>query len=212
MAKSDIPKQSVRSELDERSADTDPITLFRRWMEDALNADLPEPTAVTIATADREARPTARLVLLKGYDAEGFVFYTNYLSRKGRDLAENSAAAMVCYWAELRRQVTMCGSVARVSPKTSDSYFATRARASQLSAWASEQSTVIEGREVLERRMADFEEQYRGRDVPRPPHWGGYRLVPDTIEFWQGRENRLHDRLRYTRRSDGGWRIERLAP
>ncbi len=212
MSASDIRRESAQPVLDERTVDPDPIKQFGRWMEGVLSADMVEPTAVTLATADRAAHPSARVVLLKAYDAGGFVFYTNYQSRKGLELSENPAAAMVCYWAELRRQAVICGSVVKVLPEESDRYFATRLRGSQLGAWVSEQSEVIDGREVLERRWVELEQTYRERDIPRPPHWGGYRLVPNTIEFWQGRENRLHDRILYTRQEDWSWRIERLAP
>ncbi len=212
MSASDIRRESAQPVLDERTVDPDPNKQFGRWMEDEHSADMVEPTAAALATADRAAHPSARMVLLKGYDAGGFVFHTNYQSRKGLELSENPAAAMLCYWAELRRQVVICGSVVKMPQEESDRYFATRLRGSQLGAWVSEQSRVIDGREILERRLAEFDRTYQERDIPRPPHWGGYRLVPDTIEFWQGRENRLHDRILYTRQEAGSWRIERLAP
>ncbi len=212
MSASDIRRESAQPMLDERMVDPDPIKQFGRWMEDALSADIVEPTAATLATADRAAHPSARIVLLKEYEAGGLVFYTNYRSRKGLELSENPAAALVCYWVELWRQIVICGSVVKIPPEESDRYFATRLRGSQLGAWVSEQSQVIDGREILERRLAEFDKTYQERDIPRPPHWGGYRLVPNTIEFWQGRKDRLHDRILYTRQEDGSWRIERLAP
>lgn len=181
-------------------------------MEEALAANLPEPTALTLATADAGGRPSARIVLLKDHDQRGFVFYTNYQSRKGRELQANPHAALVAFWPELERQVVITGAVTKVTAAESDEYFGTRPRGSQVGAWASEQSEVIAGRETLESRVAEFERRYAGQDVPRPPHWGGYRLAPEALDFWQGRPDRLHDRLRYRRGSDGRWVIERLAP
>ncbi|HEV2092491.1 MAG TPA: pyridoxamine 5'-phosphate oxidase, partial [Rubrobacter sp.] len=158
-----------------------------------------------------DGRPSARVVLLKGFDGRGFVFYTNYEGRKGRELEENPRAALLFYWGELERQVRVEGSVSRTSEEESDAYYASRPRGSRLGAWASEQSRAVEGREVLEDRIGDLEAEYEGREVPRPPFWGGYRVEPEVVEFWQGRENRLHDRIAY-RREDGGWKIERLQP
>jgi pyridoxamine 5'-phosphate oxidase len=166
---------------------------------------------MTLATATREGRPSARTVLLRGFDEGGFVFYTNYESRKGRELDENPQAALVFYWGALQRQVSITGRVARVSPSESEAYFSSRPHGHRLGAWASQQSRIIGDRRELEDRLAELEERYRDKDVPLPPYWGGYRVAPDTIEFWQGRPNRLHDRLRYTR-SDDGWVIQRLAP
>ena len=198
--------------LSEADVDPDPIRQFATWFEEAAAAGLYQPEAMTLATVTPEGRPSARLVLLRGFDGRGFSFFTNYDSRKGRDLAARPWAALVLFWAELHRQVRIEGRVELVSAEESDAYFAGRARGSQLSAWASPQSEVLEGRGVLERRVADLARQYEGRPVPRPPRWGGYRVVPDSIEFWQGRENRLHDRLCFRRRADGGWAIVRLAP
>ncbi len=205
-------REDERAGLSERDMDRDPIRQFARWMDAATDAGLPEPTAATLATADAAGHPSGRVVLIKGYDADGFTFFTNYLSRKGRDLAANPRAALVCFWPELERQVVIMGTVAPVSAAEADAYFRTRPRGSQIGAWASEQSAVIAGREVLERRVAEFGRRFDGQDVPRPPHWGGYRLAPEAIVFWQGRPDRLHDRLRYRRGSDGRWVIERLAP
>jgi pyridoxamine 5'-phosphate oxidase len=167
---------------------------------------------MTLATATRDGRPSARLVLLKGFDADGFVFFTNYQSRKGEELAENPYAALVFWWAELGRQVRIEGPVERVSDEESDEYFRTRPREARIGAVASDQSRVLPDRATLEARVANVEAELAGRDVPRPAHWGGYRVRPETFEFWQGRENRLHDRLRFRRASDGSWTVERLYP
>ncbi len=199
------------SKLSEKSVKADPIAQFALWFEEMLKHPSPEPYAVVLATATREGRPSARMVLLKNVDHRGFEFYTNYHSRKGRELAENPHGALLFYWGELRRQVRVEGPVEKLSPEESDAYFATRPFENQVSAWTSQQSRVIESREVLEKRFQELVEQYRGKPVPRPPHWGGYRLRPLQIEFWQGQPNRLHDRIRYTR-TDTGWKIERLAP
>jgi pyridoxamine 5'-phosphate oxidase len=197
--------------LSEADLAADPIAQFRVWFDQAVAAGLREPNAMTLATATRDGRPSARMVLLKGIDA-GFVFYTNYEGRKAHDLAENPWAALVFYWAELERQVRIEGRVELVSQEESDAYFASRAAESQLGAWASRQSQVIAGREVLERRLRELTAAYTDREIPRPPFWGGYRVIPDSIEFWQGRPGRLHDRLRYRRLADGAWLIERLSP
>ncbi|HEY8475819.1 MAG TPA: pyridoxamine 5'-phosphate oxidase [Chloroflexota bacterium] len=197
--------------LAETEVHPDPLVQFRSWFEAAVAARLPQPDAMALATATREGAPSARMVLLKGYDERGFVFFTNYESRKGREIAENPRAALVLYWPELRRQVRIEGSVEQLSSEASDAYFRTRPRDSQLAAWASRQSQVIESRAVLEQRMRALDEQYRGKPVPRPPYWGGYRLVPVAIEFWQGRPGRLHDRIRY-RLDRGRWIVERLSP
>jgi pyridoxamine 5'-phosphate oxidase len=190
----------------------DPIWRFARWLKAAQDAGLPEPTAMTLATASAEGVPAARMVLLKDFDERGFVFYTNMESDKGRDLAENPRAALVFYWAPLERQVRVTGEVSPVSAAESDAYFASRSRDARLGAWASRQSSVIPSRAALEARLAEYEARFPGEAIPRPPYWGGYRVAPRTIEFWQGRPGRLHDRLRYTRQGDGGWVIERLAP
>jgi pyridoxamine 5'-phosphate oxidase len=200
-----------RQPLTEEGVENDPIAQFARWYQRAAELVKPLPDAVVLATATRAGHPSVRMVLLKEFDAHGFVFYTNYRSRKGRELARNARASLLCYWGELERQVRIEGRVARLSARESDSYFVTRPRGSQLSAWASNQSAVVAGRGVLERRFAGFARRFHDA-VPRPPHWGGYRLVPDALEFWQGRDDRLHDRLLYRRLRGGGWKIVRLAP
>ena len=206
-----LRKEYTRTGLNETDASPDPIAQFRRWFDEALAADLHEPNATTLATATPDGRPSARVVLLKGFDERGFVFYTNYEGRKARELEINPLCALVVYWGELERQVRVEGRAGRISDEDSDAYFAGRPRGSQLGAWASEQSRPVRDRGALEVRLRELEAEYEGREVPRPPFWGGYRIEPETIEFWQGRENRLHDRLVY-RRSDGLWRRERLQP
>jgi pyridoxamine 5'-phosphate oxidase len=201
----------ARAGLKESDADPDPVEQFRRWFDEALAADLHEPNAMTLATATPDGRPSARVVLLKGFDERGFVFYTNYEGRKAKELEINPYCALVFYWGELERQVRVEGRAVRILDEESDAYFESRPRGSQLGAWVSEQSRPVRDRDTLEERLRELEAEYEGREVPRPPFWGGYRVEPETIEFWQGRENRLHDRLRY-RRSEGGWKIERLQP
>jgi pyridoxamine 5'-phosphate oxidase len=207
-----LRKEYTRAGLDESDAVPDPIEQFRGWFDDALAADLHEPNAMTLATATPEGRPSARIVLIKGFDERGFIFYTNYEGRKARELEANPHCALNFYWAELERQVRIEGRVRRISDEESDAYFASRPRGSQLGAWVSEQSRSIENRGALELRLRELEREYEGREIPRPPFWGGYRVEPEVIEFWQGRENRLHDRLQYRRSEDGGWERERLQP
>jgi len=198
--------------LDEGDVDTDPVTQFTRWFEQALAAHVPEPNAMTVATATRAGVPSARIVLLKGFDARGFVFYTNYEGRKGQELAENPVAALVFHWVELHRQVRITGAVEKVSREESDAYFQSRPRGSRLGAWTSKQSSVLDGRAPLEARLAELTVQFGAGDIPLPPFWGGYRVIANAVEFWQGRPSRLHDRLRYARQPDDTWRIERLSP
>ncbi|MBU9374546.1 pyridoxamine 5'-phosphate oxidase [Burkholderia multivorans] len=202
-----------RASLDEADAAPDPFAQFDRWFNEALAAKLPEPNTMTLATVGAGGRPSARIVLVKGVDERGFVFFTNYESRKGRDLAAHPYAALLFYWIELERQVRIEGRVEKTSADESDRYFASRPVGSRIGAWASEQSAVIDSRATLEAREKAFSERY-GDDPPRPPHWGGYRVVPDTLEFWQGRPSRLHDRLVYTRDAAAphGWTISRLSP
>lgn len=200
-----------RRDLMEDNAPADPIALFGDWYSAAQQADMIEPTAMTLATVDASGRPSARIVLLKGMDADGFRFYTNYRSRKGDALAANPWAALVFWWESEERQVRVEGAVHKLEAAVSDAYFSRRSRASRLGAHASPQSQVIADRATLEHRVEDVEARFADTDVERPAHWGGYALVPDMIEFWQARRSRLHDRLRYQRDNDG-WRIERLAP
>jgi pyridoxamine 5'-phosphate oxidase len=201
----------VQSQLTEDRIDPDPIRQFGAWFADA--AELPDSNAMALATSTRDGRPSARMVLLKGFDDRGFTFFTNYESRKADELRENPRAALVFFWQQLHRQIRIEGSVERTSGEESDAYFATRARGSQVAARASDQSRPLSGREELERRVELVETAFAHRPVERPECWGGYRLVPNSIEFWQGQANRLHDRLRYTRMEVGGaWTTERLAP
>jgi pyridoxamine 5'-phosphate oxidase len=197
--------------LSEALLENDPITQFSRWFERASALVKPLPHAVALATATRSGHPSVRMVLLKSFDAHGFVFYTNYRSRKGRELARNARASLLFYWGELDQQVRVDGRVVKVMAHESDEYFATRPRGSQLSAWASAQSEVVPNRAALERRFAACARKHAAA-VPRPPPWGGYRLAPDAVEFWQGRDDRLHDRILYRRLRPGRWVIERLAP
>jgi pyridoxamine 5'-phosphate oxidase len=199
------------SSLMEGDVDPDPIRQFERWFADAVSAQVVEPNAMTLATASRDGVPSARIVLLKGVDANGFVFYTDYRSRKGAELAENPLAALTFLWKEIERQVRISGAVSRVSATESEAYFRTRPAGSRLGAWASQQSAVIPTRGELEERLREVASRFADGDVPLPPHWGGFRVMPDEIEFWQGRPDRLHDRILY-RRGDSGWAISRLSP
>lgn len=198
--------------LSEEDVVADPIDQFRLWFEEAVGVGLPEPNAMTLATATREGRPSARTVLLRGFDGAGFVFFTNYNSRKGSELAANPWAALLFFWVELERQIRIEGSVTQVSARESDDYFTSRPTGSRIGAWASNQSEVIAGRNVLERQVEEWTARHPSGDVPRPPHWGGYRVQPETVEFWQGRPSRLHDRIRYRRSKTEDWIIERLSP
>jgi pyridoxamine 5'-phosphate oxidase len=204
--------QNCIQELDEKSVESNPMDLFRRWFEDAIASGSRLPDAMTLATATKDGKPSARMVLLKQIDERGFVFYTNYLSQKARDLDDNPRAALVLYWVQLDRQVRVEGKVERISSAESDEYFETRPRESQIGALASPQSEVIESRDVLEKRYAELDDLYRNGPVERPSHWGGYRLKPERIEFWQNRSGRLHDRILYERQSGQSWTIKRLAP
>jgi len=206
-----VPNNIVLEGLDEKTIDRDPIKQFQLWFNDAVAAKLPMPEAMTLATATPDGKPSARMVLLKQVDQDGFVFFTNYQSAKAEQLDANPYAALVFYWSQLDRQVRVEGSVAKTSAQESRDYFSTRPRESQIGAWASAQSQAIGSRDVLEQRAHELEELYRDREVDRPAHWGGYRLKPERIEFWKSRIGRLHDRILYQRDGDG-WTITRLAP
>ncbi|MCF4969418.1 pyridoxamine 5'-phosphate oxidase [Nostoc sp. CMAA1605] len=208
----DLRKDYSLEGLSKNEVDPNPFIQFKKWFEQALAAQLPEPNAMTLATTTPDGKPSARMVLLKDFDERGFVLFTNYNSRKGQELTINPQAALVFWWAELERQVRILGRVEQVSEAESDYYFETRPAKSRLGAWASEQSQVIPNREFLEQRMQELQSKYENQEVPRPPHWGGFRVIPSEIEFWQGRSSRLHDRLLYTLTENGNWQIERLSP
>ena len=207
----DLRKSYERAELDESASHADPLQQFDQWLNEAIRAEVPEPNAMTLATVGSNLRPSTRVVLIKGYDTRGVVWYTNYASRKGRELAGNPFAALQFHWVELERVVRIEGVVERVGDAESDAYFNSRPLDSRIGAWASPQSEVIAGRSVLVAHAARYAAQFL-LQPPRPPHWGGFRLKPDTWEFWQGRKSRLHDRLRYSVQNDGAWLRERLAP
>jgi pyridoxamine 5'-phosphate oxidase len=211
MSIADLRREYARARLDESAVSADPIVEFARWFDEALKARVMEPNAMTLATVGADGTPSARVVLLKGFDERGFVFFTDYRSQKGRELQRNPRAALVLYWPELERQVRITGSTDTISREESEAYFRTRPRTSRISAWVSEQSQVIASREALDKRVPAMEKRFPGDDVPLPPHWGGFRVVPEAMEFWQGRESRLHDRIRYLR-GEKDWRIERLSP
>ena len=208
----DLRKEYSRATLDEGSVDKDPLAQFAAWMGEAVRSEIIDATAMTVATVDARGRPASRICLLKGTDPRGLVFFTNYESRKGSELAEHPVAALTFYWKELERQVRVEGAVEKVAPAESDAYYRTRPLGSRIGAWASPQSRPLENRAWLEARWAKLTDEY-GQDPPRPPHWGGYRVLPDYFEFWQGRPSRLHDRVSYARSEEGeGWVIRRLAP
>jgi pyridoxamine 5'-phosphate oxidase len=206
----DLRKDYKLASLDESDVAVSPLAQFDKWFKEALSAELPEPNAMTLATCDAQARPSARIVLIKGYDERGFVYFTNYESHKAQDLAANNRAALLFFWPELERQIRIQGRVEKISAADSDDYYRSRPLASRIGAWASSQSQVLSSRTSLEARVAAFEAEY-GDNPPRPAHWGGYRVVPQVMEFWQGRRSRLHDRIQY-RLNNGVWKIERLAP
>ncbi|QHL86387.1 pyridoxamine 5'-phosphate oxidase [Nibribacter ruber] len=209
----DIRSNYSKKILTRDAVSDSPLQQFDVWMQEALTAQVEEATAMTLSTADKNGRPSARVVLLKALEPEGFIFYTNYESRKGQQLAENPFASLTFFWPALERQVRIEGKVQRVDQASSDAYFQSRPRGSQIGAWSSPQSTPIENRQVLEELEQQYTQQFEGQDtVPRPGHWGGYLVKPERIEFWQGRPNRLHDRLVYLATEEGGWKIERLAP
>lgn len=206
-----IAGRGVLRGLSEDTAGSDPLVLFADWYADARHSGIYLPEAMTLATCSSDGRPAARQMLLKGFDERGFRFFTNYDSRKGSEMAENPRAALVFHWTRLQRQVRVEGRVEKISEQESREYFATRPRGSQLGAWASSQSATIEDRRQLEQAYREHEARFKGKEVPLPPFWGGYRVIPEAIEFWQGRANRLHDRLRYTL-GDDGWAVTRLSP
>jgi pyridoxamine 5'-phosphate oxidase len=211
MNAADMRKEYSYAGLNETDAGDDPFILFGTWFHAAINAKLTEPNAMTLATATPSGVPSARIVLLKKFDHQGFCFFTNYTSRKAKELEANSRCALVSYWHELERQIRIEGVAEHTTAAESDHYFAGRPRGSRLGAIASPQSQVIPNRAIIDSRLADLEDQYPGEDIPRPAHWGGYRVVPSVIEFWQGRPNRLHDRIRFTKQKDGSWLRERLG-
>lgn len=208
----DIRRDYSLKTLNEDEVADSPFLQFADWWQQAIESEIDEVNAMTLATASLEAVPSARIVLLKGYDEKGFVFYTNYESAKGRELAENPKASLLFFWKELERQIRITGIVEKVSAAESDDYFLSRPTGSQIGAWASPQSHVIENRSWLEKNVKRLEEKFSTEAVTRPPHWGGYRVKPVIIEFWQGRSSRLHDRLQYSLQENGTWKIERLAP
>ena len=208
----DIRKEYMLETLNESAVQNNPITQFDHWWQEAVKSAIEEVNAMTLATATREGKPSARIVLLKDYDEKGFVFYTNYESHKGKELAINPQATIVFFWKELERQVRIEGIIEKVSNEESDVYFFSRPAGSQVGAWASPQSSSIVDRSVIEENVIRYTKQFEEESITRPPHWGGYRLKPQLIEFWQGRKSRLHDRLQYTLQQDSTWKIERLAP
>lgn len=210
MSIADLRREYMRASLDEQDTDADPIRQFERWFHEARQADVPEPNAMSVSTVGANGRPSSRILLLKDMGPNGFTWFTNYESRKGRELAENPHAALLFFWVELERQVRIEGRVERVAAEESDAYFQIRPLGSRIGALASEQSRPIDNRQALEERFLHTEQQY-GEHPPRPAHWGGYRLIPDTMEFWQGRSSRLHDRILYTLHEEG-WRRQRLQP
>lgn len=208
----DIRKEYMLETLNEFGVERNAIDQFGNWWQEAVNSAIVEVNAMTLATATLQGKPSARIVLLKDYDERGFVFFTNYLSHKGIELTDNPQACMVFFWKELERQVRIEGLIEKVRSEESDSYFLSRPKGSQIGAWASPQSKLIANRETIEANVIKFSEQFEKESISRPPHWGGYRLKPEKIEFWQGRQSRLHDRLQYTLQEDNNWKIERLAP
>ena len=212
MSLADLRKDYSLAGLSEKDVARDPFRQFEKWFQEAEAAKLVEPNAAVLSTATKDGRPSSRMILLKGIDGRGFVFYTNYSSRKGMELESNPHVSFMFPWVALERQVIIEGSVTKVTREESEAYFHIRPRSSQLAAWASSQSTILSGREALEDAMKAVEKKFSGVDAPLPPHWGGFRIIPETVEFWQGRRSRLHDRLRYRREPNGSWVIERLSP
>lgn len=207
----DIRKDYSLLSLDENEVAANPVEQFTKWWHDVINSQISEANAMTLATVSNDGKPAARIVLLKDYDGQGFVFYTNYNSSKGRQLAGNAHAALLFFWKEIERQVRIEGRVTKTAEEESDAYFFSRPEGSRIGAWASPQSSVINSREVLEENEQRYKNEFKN-SIPRPPHWGGYRVMPEKMEFWQGRNNRLHDRILYTKTASGSWKVERLAP
>lgn len=212
MSIADIRKDYQLESLDETKVATDPFLQFSRWWDDAVKSEIDEVNAFTLATADKSGMPAARILLLKGFDPRGFVFFSNYNSNKGKELEDNPRASMVFFWKELERQVRISGSVEKVDAAESDAYFHSRPAGSRLGAWASAQSSVISSRLVLQENVERLQKEFEGKEIPRPPHWGGYLLRPKSVEFWQGRPSRLHDRILYRSDEKGSWKLERLSP
>jgi pyridoxamine 5'-phosphate oxidase len=212
MSIADLRRDYAQARLDEREVDADPIAQFGKWFAEAQNAELLEPNAMTLATATPDGVPSARLVLLKSFDDRGFTFFTDYRSQKGCELEANPRAALAFFWGELERQVRIAGSVTKLSREETEQYYRSRPRGSRLGAWTSHQSAVIPSREALEQRLREVTARFPDGEIPLPPHWGGFLVRPDTIEFWQGRPSRLHDRIRYSRGQGDAWRVERLSP
>jgi len=208
----DMRQDYSRQSLDVSDVLSHPVQQFEKWFNEARQSELPEPNAMHLSTVSAEGKPSGRVVLLKGIEKEAFVFYTNYQSSKGKNLAHTPWASLTFFWIELERQVRIEGSVEKVAADTSTQYFHSRPRGSQIGAWVSPQSEVIVDRDFLEKRKLELERHFEGKEVPRPEHWGGYAVIPQTIEFWQGRPSRLHDRIRYSKTEDNSWKIERLAP
>lgn len=208
----DLRRDYKLKALNEADVAKDPFAQFGYWWHDVMDSKIDEPNAMTVATANAQGIPAARICLLKGYDTNGFVFFTNYNSHKGQDLAANPHASLVFFWKELERQVCIEGRVEKLSDADNDAYFFSRPAGSRIGAWSSPQSQVIASRNIIEQNYLQYEAQYGTENIPRPPHWGGFVVKPHTIEFWQGRSSRMHDRIRYTLQADGSWKIERLAP
>jgi len=207
----DIRREYSLQSLDENNIAENAVDQFTRWWNEAVNSEIPEVNAMTLATATKAGKPSARIVLLKGYDERGFIFFTNYDSGKGKELTQNPQAALVFFWKEIERQIRIEGEVEKIAAAESDEYFLSRPAGSRISAWASAQSQVITNRQILETSVERYATEFKN-SIPRPPHWGGYRVMPWRFEFWQGRINRLHDRIQYTKIADGSWKVDRLAP
>ena len=208
----DIRTDYMLKSFDEKDAKANPFDQFDIWWQDAITSNIDEVNALNLCTVNADGKPSGRIVLLKGYDRNGFVFFTNYQSRKGQELLTNPYACMIFFWKELERQVRIDGRIEKVSSEENDTYFFSRPEGSQVGAWSSPQSSVIENRQVIEDNVKHYQEVFSNKPITRPPHWGGYRLIPSQIEFWQGRSSRLHDRLQYSLTEDGNWQLVRLAP